>query len=70
MYTVIHELQLLQKRKQKSMSTSQWKVQILFAPEGEGGTLGILGWGYATGIMESLTHTTASSSEFCYPVLD
>ena len=67
MYTVIHELQLVQKRKQKSMSTCQWKVQILFVPGG--GTLGIFEWGYATGNLESLTYTRASSSEFCYTIL-
>ena len=37
---------------------------------GEGGTLGIFGWGGATGKLESLAYTRASSSEFCYPVLD
>ena len=52
------------------MSTCQWKVQIPFAPGGEGGTLGIFGWGGATGKLESLAYTRASSSEFCYPVLD
>ena len=57
MYTVIHELQLVQKRKQKSISTCHWKVQILFVPGGGGGNLGILGWGCATGTLESLAYT-------------
>ena len=35
-----------------------------------GGTLGISGWGCATGTLEPLTYTRASSAEFCYPVLE
>ena len=34
----------------------------------EWGTLGISGWGYATGTLEPLTYTRASSAEFCYPL--
>ena len=35
-----------------------------------GGTLGLLGWGCAAGTLEPLAYTRASSSEFCYPILD
>ena len=35
-----------------------------------GGTLGISGWGCAAGTLEPLTYTTASSTEFCYPILE
>ena len=38
--------------------------------EGGGGTLGIFGWGCATGTLEPLAYTRARSSEFCYPILD
>ena len=38
--------------------------------EGRGGTLAISGCGCATGILEPLTYTRASSAEFCYPVLE
>ena len=37
---------------------------------GEGGTLGLFEWGCAAGTLEPLAHTGASSSEFCYPILD
>ena len=37
---------------------------------GEGSTLGIFGWERAAGTLEPLTCTSASSSEFCYPILD
>ena len=37
---------------------------------GEGGTLGITGWGCATGTLAPLTYTRASSDEFCYPILE
>ena len=37
---------------------------------GEGGTLGISGWGCAAGTLEPLTYTRASSAEFCYPILE
>ena len=37
---------------------------------GEGGTLGLFGCGSAAGILEPLAYTRASSSEFCYPILD
>ena len=40
-------------------------------PGWEGGyTLGIFGWGCAAGTLEPLAYTTASSAEFCYPILD
>ena len=35
-----------------------------------GGTLGLFGWGCAAGTLEPLVYTRASSSEFCYPILD
>ena len=35
-----------------------------------GGILGISGWGGATGTLEPLTYTRASSAEFCYPILE
>ena len=35
-----------------------------------GGTLGISGWGCAAGTLEPLTYTTASSTEFSYPILE
>ena len=37
---------------------------------GWGGTLGISRWGCAAGTLEPLTFTRASSSEFCYPMLE
>ena len=37
---------------------------------GGGGTLGLFGWGCAAGTLEPLAYTRASSSEFCYPILD
>ena len=37
---------------------------------GEGGTVGISGWGCAAGSLEPLTFTRASSAEFCYPILE
>ena len=37
---------------------------------GGGGTLGRFGRGCATGTLEPLAYTRASSSEFCYPILD
>ena len=33
-----------------------------------GGALGISGWGCATGTLEPLAYTRASSAEFCYPI--
>ena len=47
--------------------------RFLYAVENtrvRGGTLGIFGWGCATGTLEPLAYTRASSSEFCYPILD
>ena len=40
------------------------------APGVGGYTLGIFGWGCAAGTLEPLAYTTASSAEFCYPILD
>ena len=37
---------------------------------GEGVTLGMSVWGYATETLEPLTYTRASSTEFCYPTLE
>ena len=37
---------------------------------GGGGTLRIFGWGCATVTLEPLAYTRASSSDFCYPILD
>ena len=40
-------------------------------PEGGGGgTLGISGCGCAAGTLEPLAYTRASSTEFCYPILE
>ena len=39
-------------------------------PPRGGGTLGISGWGCAAGTLEPLTYTRASSTEFCYPILE
>ena len=36
---------------------------------GGGGTLGMFGWGCATGTLQPLAYTRASSAEFCYPLL-
>ena len=44
--------------------------QINPPPPGGRGTLGISGWGCATGTLEPLTYITASSAKFCYPVLE
>ena len=35
-----------------------------------GGTLGLSGWGCAAGTLEPLTYTRASSTKFCYPILE
>ena len=43
-------------------------MKPFFSP-GEG-TLGISGWGCAAGTLEPLTYTTASSAEFCQPILE
>ena len=43
-----------------------WKLLMLMVLSG-GGTLGISGWGCATGTLEPLTYTRASSAKFCYP---
>ena len=45
--------------------------QVVARPEGGGGgTLGISGWGCATGTLESLTYTRVSAAEFCNPILE
>ena len=38
--------------------------------EGWGVTLGISGWGCASGTLEPLVYTRANSAEFCYPILE
>ena len=38
--------------------------------EGWGGTLETFGWRCAAGTLEPLSYTTASSAEFCYPILE
>ena len=43
---------------------------LVWTVPGGGGTLGISGWGCATGSLEPLTFTRASSAEFCYPILE
>ena len=35
-----------------------------------GGTFGISGWECATGTLEPLAYTRASSAKFCYPLLE
>ena len=53
-----------------------WKLVILaqflsLAPwGGGGGTLGLFRWGCAAETLEPLAYTRASSSEFCYPILE
>ena len=55
MYTVIHELQLVQKRSRSQCPHVIEKYKSYLCPGG--GTLGILGWGCATGTLESLAYT-------------
>ena len=52
-------------------SPSLWMriVKCNVAPSPGEGTLGISGWGCATGTLEPLAYTRASSAEFCYPIL-
>ena len=45
-------------------------TEILIPGGGGGGTLGLFRWGCAAGSLEPLAYTRASSSEFCYPMLD
>ena len=52
------------------VSTKEALKCILNKLPGEGGTLGISGWGCAAGTLEPLTYTRASSAEFCYPILE
>ena len=51
-------------------SNNNLLLSYSLAPGGEGGTLGISGWGCAAGTLEPLTYTRASSAEFCYPILE
>ena len=44
--------------------------QVILSLHPGGGTLGISGWGCAAGTLEPLTYTSASSAEFCYPILE
>ena len=46
-----------------------WLAERGFS-RGGGGTLGLFGWGCVAGTLEPLAYTRASSSEFCYPILD
>ena len=46
------------------------KMMVGPVPTGGGDTLGLFWWGCAAGTLEPLAHTRASSSEFCYPILD
>ena len=58
MYTVIHELQLYSAKKEAEVNVhmSLKSTNPIWA-RGGGGTLGILGWGCATGTLESLAYT-------------
>ena len=42
-------------------------IWISYVP---GGTLLLFGWGCAAGTLKPLAYTRASSSEFCFPILD
>ena len=57
-------------RAKKVMSDSPGRVDFAIGLVTRGGTLGISGWGCATGTLEPLAYARASSSEFCYPLLD
>ena len=46
------------------------KMMVGLVPGCGGDTLGLFGWGCAAGTLEPLAYTRASSSEFCYPILD
>ena len=48
--------------------TQKFSVTMLLP--GGGATLGISGWGCATGTLEPLTYTRASSAKFCSPLLE
>ena len=53
------------------MYFQMWKDLCCYGPEGGGGgTLGLFGWECAAGTLEPLAYTRASSSEFCYLILD
>ena len=49
---------------------TKYVIYKLGHPQGGGGTLGLFGWGCTAGTLEPLAYTRASSSEFCYPILD
>lgn len=50
---------ILKKKNQKGVTLSP-----------EGTFWGVGGWGCASGTLESLAYTSASSAEFCYPILE
>ena len=52
------------------LSVEEKRRLYLTSGKGGGGTLGLFGWGCAVVTLESLAYTRASSSEFCYPILD
>ena len=56
------------------ISLKQFNMPILVLinceSRGVGSTLGLFGWGCAAGTQEPFAYTRASSSEFCYLVLD
>ena len=51
------------------MTFQQHECRLSSLGEGEG-TLGICGWRCATGTLEPLAYTRASSTEFWYPYLE
>ena len=55
--------------KQQTLKNTKQK-QIKIPVGGGGGTLGICGWECATGTLQPLAYTRASSAEFCYPILE
>ena len=59
-----------EKKRNHSLFSKNHGVLILETAGGGGGTFGISGWGCATGTLEPLTCTRASSAEFCYPILE
>ena len=46
------------------------KIEWVNLRGGGGGSLGISGWECADGTLEPLTYTRASSTGFCYPILE
>ena len=52
----------------KKMQVYSSCYSLMREQPGGGGTLGIFGWGCATGPLDPLAHTRASSAEFCFGV--